>query len=150
MTYTLVPFVPAHLPELTDLWIESWIAAMPDIDFEARRVWFVDHLTALRDRGAEVTCAFDGRTGTMAGFITMDRASGHIDQLAVAPAYWGEAAATALLQYIKRPAAHLHLDVNQDNPRAVRFYEREGFRRTAAGINPNSGRKTWRFEWAAR
>jgi putative acetyltransferase len=39
------------------------------------------------------------------------------------------------------------VDVNQDNPRAVRFYEREGFRRLHEGVNPNSGLRTWRLEW---
>ena len=120
---------------------------MPGIDFEARRVWFVDHLKALGARGDDVACAFDSHNGTMAGFITLERASGHIDQLAVAPAYWGKDAAAALVRWAKRLASHLHLDVNQDNPRAARFYEREGFRRTAAGVNPTSGRKTWRLEW---
>jgi putative acetyltransferase len=42
----------------------------------------------------------------------------------------------------------LKLDVNQDNPRAVRFYEKHGFHRRAAGTNPTSGLKTWHYEWS--
>ena len=149
MAYRLVPYVPAHLPELTDLWVEAWAKTMPAIDFEARRIWFVDHLSSLHANGLEITCAFDTRNGTMAGFITRDSKTGHIDQLAIAPAYWGEGAALALIEEAKHASRHLHLDVNQDNARAIRFYEREGFRRTAAGINPGSGMKTWRCEWSA-
>jgi putative acetyltransferase len=147
--YRLVPFVPADLPELTNLWIAAWSQAMPAIDFEARRTWFVDHMTKLRAAGVAVTCAFDTANGALAAFITRDDASGHIDQLAAAPAYWARGAAQALIADAKRHAACLTLDVNQENPRAVRFYEKLGFRRTAAGVNPTSGLKTWRYEWNA-
>jgi putative acetyltransferase len=146
--YRLVAYDVAHLPELTDLWVAAWNKAMPAIDFETRRAWFVDHLVAMHDRGVEVMCAFDRANGDMAGFITLDTSSGHIDQLAVAPAYWSRGAADALLSHTKSRAPDaLRLEVNQDNPRAVRFYEKHGFRRRAAGVNPTSGLKTWRYEW---
>lgn len=148
MSYRLVAFVPAHLLELTDLWLAAWGRAMPAIDFEARRAWFVDHLTKLRADGVTITGAFDPATGAMAAFITLDEKSGHIDQLAAAPAYWSKGAADTLIADAKRRAPALKLVVNQDNPRAVRFYERHAFRRTAAGVNPTSGLKTWRYEWA--
>lgn len=138
----------ALLPELTDLWIAAWTKAMPTIDFEARRGWFVDHFVAMEERGVEVMCAFDEGNGDLAGFITLDRASGHIDQLAVAPVYWGTDTASALLAAAKaRASGVLRLEVNQDNPRAVRFYEKHGFRRRAVGVNPNSGLKTWHYAW---
>ncbi|MBP6012541.1 MAG: GNAT family N-acetyltransferase [Alphaproteobacteria bacterium] len=127
----------------------AWTKAMPAIDFEARRAWFVDHLCALHARGVRVTCAFDVGNGDMAGFITLDDATGHIDQLAAAPVYWGDGAAMTLLAEAKRAARRLHVDVNQDNARALSFYEREGFRRTAAGVNSLSGLRTWHFEWCA-
>lgn len=147
-TYRLVDFVPAHLPELTDLWVEAWTKTMPAIDFEARRAWFVDRLSETRKNGAGVVCAMDKATGTMAGFLTLDAESGHIDQLAVAPAYWSKGAAKALLDDAKRRShGTLRLDVNQDNPRAVHFYEREDFHRRTAAANPTSGMKTWRYEW---
>jgi putative acetyltransferase len=146
--FDLIAYDVAHLPELTDLWIAAWTKAMPAIDFEARRTWFVDHVTAMHSEGVSVTCVFDTANGDMAGFITVDRASGHIDQLAVAPAQWSKGAANALIGDAKqRSQGHLRLEVNQDNPRAVRFYEKHGFRRRAASMNPNSGLKTWRYEW---
>lgn len=149
--YRLIAFDVAHLPELTDLWIDAWTKAMPAIDFEARRAWFVDHLIAMHDRGVDVICAFDAASGTMAGFVTLDRESGHVDQLAVAPAYWSQGAAHALVGEAKRRSPpQLKLEVNQDNPRAIRFYEREGFTRRAAGVNPISGLKTWRYAWTQR
>ena len=145
--FTLHDFVPAHLPELTDLWLASWKTAMPGIDFEARRAWFVDHLIELEDTGAQIICAFDPN-GSMAGFVTIDRISGHLDQLAVAPPHWGGAAAAHLLDEAKRRSPGvIELEVNQDNMRAVRFYEKSGFARVAAGINPRSKLKIWRCRW---
>src|ERR1044071_10425064 len=91
-SFALHDFVPGHLPELVDLWVASWQQAMPAIDFEARRSWMVEHLAALRLAGAEIVCAFDDR-GAMAGFVTIDRRSGELDQLAVAPRCWGQGAA---------------------------------------------------------
>ena len=139
-------FVPAHMAELTDLWVASWARAMPSIDFEARRGWFVDHLSALRDSGTLAWCAFDASTGAMAGVITLDPAMGLIDQLAVAPDMWGRGVAVALIGTVRQQAkGPLVLDVNADNLRAIRFYEREGFRRIGEGVNPNSGLKTWHY-----
>jgi len=149
--YALHGFVDGHLVELVDLWVAAWTKAMPAIGFEARRVWFVDHFQLLRDSGVAVTCAFDERNGEMAGFITFDPESGHIDQLAVAPKHWGSPAAGKLLiDAMTRAPGILRLEVNQDNPRAVRFYEKHGFHRRAAGINPNSGLRTWHYEWTRR
>jgi putative acetyltransferase len=146
-SFTLHDFVLAHLPELTDLWVASWQAAMPAIDFEARRSWFVDHLSALQRDGAQIVCAFDA-DGTMTGFITIDPANGYLDQLAVAPRYWGGQAATQLLDEAKRRApAAIELQVNQDNGRAVAFYERNGFARAGESVNPRSGFKTWHYRW---
>jgi putative acetyltransferase len=146
--YNLIAYVPAHLPELTDLWVAAWKRTMPTIDFEARRAWFVGHLTGMQETGVDVTCAFDASRGEMAGFVTLDPSSGHIDQLAVAPTHWSLGAADDLITHAKTHVPGvLRLEVNQDNTRAVRFYERHGFHRRAASLNPTSGLKTWRYEW---
>ncbi len=100
-SFTLHDFLASHLPELVDLWVTSWRQTMPMIDFEARRAWFVDHLSALRSRGTQVVCAFDSE-GAMAGFVTIDQATGLLDQIAVAPSYWGSIAAQLLLDEAKR------------------------------------------------
>jgi putative acetyltransferase len=120
---------------------------MPAIDFEARRVWFVDHLSRLRGAGADVVCAFD-TTGEMAGFVTIDPVSGHLDQLAVAPERWGGPAGSLLIDAAKRRSpGTVTLEVNQDHPRAIAFYEKHGFVRVGAGVNTNSGLRTWRYAW---
>lgn len=145
--FRIVAFVPAHLPEAVDLWVEAWSRAMPAIDFEARRAWLVDHLIAMQGQGVSITCAFDARDGRMAGFITRGP-DGHVDQLVTAVDAWGSGAARALLDETKNAGnGELHLEVNQLNARAVRFYEREGFRRVGAGRNAASDLATWRYRW---
>lgn len=121
---------------------------MPTIDFEGRRAWIVEHLSALQAGGAQIMCVFDVASGAMAGFATIDPADGLLDQLAVAPLYWGRGAALVLLDEAKRRSPQrIALEVNQDNPRAVCFYEKHGFVRAAVGVNPRSALKTWRYRW---
>ncbi|SFJ97709.1 GNAT family N-acetyltransferase [Methylocapsa palsarum] len=137
----------AERPGLVDLWEASWREAMPQIDFAARRDWFVAHVRALEAAGAVTTCAFDA-SGAMLGFLSIDPQTGYLDQIALAPDAKGGPAAKLLLAEARRLSpAKIELEVNQDNPRAMRFYEREGFRPIAEGANPRSGLKTWRLRW---
>lgn len=144
--FTIAPFAPADLPAVSDLWVATWAKAMPDIDFEARRPWFHGHLETLQDGGAEVLVA--RADGEVAGFVAIHPGTRYLDQLAVAPAFWGAGAAGALMAAARdRSPDGIDLDVNQDNPRAVAFYQRHGFRIAAAATNPASGRAIWRMEW---
>ncbi|HEX3486566.1 MAG TPA: GNAT family N-acetyltransferase [Micropepsaceae bacterium] len=137
----------ADCASVADLWMASWQEAMPDIDFEARRPWFLDHLRALEADGAITICAFDG-LNRLLGFVTFDPANAYLDQLAIAPEAKGTGAAKLLLNAARRISPNgLVLDVNQDNARALAFYAREGFTKTAEGVNPRSGLKTWRLRW---
>jgi putative acetyltransferase len=137
----------ADCASVADLWMASWREAMPDIDFEARRPWFLDYLRALEADGAITICAFDG-LNRLLGFVTFDPANAYLDQLAIAPEAKGTGAAKLLLNEARRISPNgLVLDVNQDNARALAFYAREGFAKTAEGVNPRSGLKTWRLRW---
>ncbi len=137
----------ADLAAIADLWVTTWQEVMPEIDFSARLPWFRDHLLALETAGAVTVCAFDP-LGRLLGFFTLAVATGYLDQLAVASEAKGRGAAHLLLDEARRRSPNgLVLDVNQDNPRAVAFYEREGFARVAEGVNGRSGRKTWRLQW---
>jgi putative acetyltransferase len=133
------------LASLADLWVASWQEAMPEIDFSARKTWFLDRLNELETAGAVTICAFDG-SYRLLGFVNFNPVTGYLDQIAVAPDAKGSGAARLLLA----EARHLSqggvtLEVNQDNARALRFYEREGFEKFAEAVNPISGLKTWRL-----
>ena len=86
------------------------------------------------------------RAGAALGFAILEGELLH--QLVVAPDAKGSGAATALVAAAKARAPQgLVLEVNQGNPRAVRFYLREGFRRTGEGRNAGSGLATWHMRW---
>ena len=130
MPYAIADAGPHDLPQMIDLWVASWAKAMPQIDFEARRPWIVEHLAAL------------------AGFVVIHPHTGYLDQLVVGPDAWGQGAAEALMDAARAISPSLvALDVNQDNPRAVRFYQKIGLAIVAEGENPRSGRRTFRMEW---
>ncbi len=120
---------------------------MPCIDFAARRPWFLARLRNLEASGAITVCAVNVQDSII-GFVTVDPSTAYLDQLAVAPSVKGTGTALLLLNEARRLSPQgVILDVNQDNARALAFYEREGFERIAEGINPLSGLKTWRLRW---
>jgi putative acetyltransferase len=134
--------------ELLGLWAMSWAEVYPDIDFEARLPWFTGHLAEWSARGAACVAAFKGIGGPMAGFILLDAATGHLDQICVRLDQKGAGVATALLAEARRLSAPgLTLDVNALNLRAIRFYEREGFVKTGEGVNPHSGLPIFHYRW---
>lgn len=146
LPYILRPATPADRAAMADLWVESWARTLPDIDFEARRPWLSAHLDTLAAGGASTRVA--EREGTVAGFVVIHPGTGYLDQIAVSPAFWGQGAAEALMDEARRLSpALVALDVNQENPRAVRFYEKMGLAVTGEGENPMSGRRTFRMEW---
>ncbi len=139
---------PAHSDRaaMLDLWVDAWKATYLDIDFEARRDWFVKHLAELEAAGAQTICAFDG--ARLMGFVVIDPSTGWLDQIAVRPKSFGGGIAARLLGAARRVSPeYIRLDVNADNFRALRFYKREGFQRIGAGVNKLSGRETARLEW---
>lgn len=143
----VLDFVPAHGAEVVDLWVASWARTMPEIDFEARRSWIADRIDDARARGVAVRVAF-AETGEATGFVMIDPATGWLDQIAVHPGWWGCGMAEALLADARRISpARIGLDVNADNPRAVAFYQKQGFTIVGHGANPRSGLPTLVLEW---
>ena len=133
------------LPRLTDMWVESWSSLGLEIDFEARRAWLPEHLQSLVAGGAALIGAY---APALAGFVTINPATGWLDQICVAPQYQGGGAALALMNEAKRLAHHfVELDVIEVNSRAIRFYEREGFKTIGFGVSPRSGLKTRLMRW---
>lgn len=143
----LRPVEDGDIPALVALWVAAWRVTMPEIDFARRADWLPDRLAGHRAAGVAVVCAVID--GAPVGFVTVDPASGHLDQLAVAPERFGAGVGAALLAEARRIApAGLHLEVNQENPRAVRFYQREGFTIVGAGGIGAPPRPIWLMRWA--
>jgi putative acetyltransferase len=138
---------PADRDALADLWVASWRAIMPAIDFPARRPWLLERLDALEATGSRTICTRDAN-GRPLGFATFDPVTGWLDQIVVAPAAFGTGIGAALLAVVKAQCpSGVSLDVNTDNPRAIGFYRREGFRRVGSGVNALSGLSTVAMRW---
>ena len=70
--------------------------------------------------------------GAMIGFVTVDPATLYLDQIVVAPEFWGSGVGAALVAEAKRLSPNgLDLDVNTDNARAIRFYSDADLRSAA-------------------
>ena len=140
-------FETRDLPALARLWVASWRETGFPIDFEARRPWLKGRLSAHRAVGGAIVVGLDA-DGRPAGFVTIDPATGYLDQLCVAPDEKGSGLARALLDKAKRLSPGVvELDVSEANARALRFYEREGFVRIAQGFSDQSGLATLRLRW---
>ena len=143
-------FEEGDCPALADLWVAAWRRTGFAIDFEARRPWLIERLGAHRAAGGVVVVGLGG-DGQPAGFVTVDPASGYLDQLCVQPEEQGSGLASALLDEAKRLSrGALELDVNEANERACRFYEREGFVLVTRGSSVQSGLPTMRLRWTAQ
>jgi putative acetyltransferase len=129
------------------LWLETWQKTYPDIDFATRLDWW-----RLQWRDSLVPTAHivvAEALDRMVGFVTVDQRTGYLDQLVVAPSFWGIGVGTKLIAEAKRLSpAGLTLDVNTDNARAIAFYtEKEGFVVTGNGFNAFSGRPVHHMTW---
>ena len=129
------------------LWLKAWQQTYPQIDFAARVPWWRERWRNELVSHAAIIVAEEA--GVLTGFVTID-ANAYLDQLVVAPDRWGSKLAEALVDEAKRlsPEA-ITLLVNDDNARAIRFYERNGFVRAGHDVNPTSGRPVLKMEWKA-
>jgi putative acetyltransferase len=128
------------------LWRRAWEQTFPEIDFAAREPWWRERWRReLVPTAAIVIAEMDS---VMEGFVTIDPATGYLDQLVVAPEFWGSNVATLLLDEAKRRSpGRIELLVNKDNGRAIAFYEKHGFELVGDDVNPTSGRPVYRMRW---
>ncbi len=72
----------------------------------------------------DLYCALGG-CGALKGFIGV--AEGNIEMLFVAPAYFGRGVGSSLLKHAVSVLGADRVDVNEQNERAIGFYEHHGF-----------------------
>jgi putative acetyltransferase len=139
-------YQPDDEPTAIALWRRTWQCAYPAIDFAARLDWW---RARWRDELVPTaTISVAERNGTLLGFVTVDPATGYLDQLVVAPEAWGGTVGAALIDEAKRIApAGLDLHVNADNDRAIRFYGKHGFAVAGRDVNPRSGAPVLKLSW---
>ena len=142
---TLRPYAAADEDAAIALWLRTWQQAYPDIDFSARLTWWRERWRDELVAQAQIVVAESA--GAMTGFVTVDPKTLYLDQIVVAPEAWGSGTAEALLAEARRLSPRgLDLQVNQDNARAIRFYEKHGFAITGEDKN-TAGRLTYWMKW---
>jgi putative acetyltransferase len=142
----LRPYTPADEDAAMALWQRTWQQAYPDIDFGARLAWWRERWRSELVPVCAIMVVMDGEA--MAGFVTVDPNTLYLDQLVVAPESWGSGAAAALVDAAKLLSpAGLDLHVNRDNARAIRFYEKHGFKISGEELNPRSGAPIYKMSW---
>jgi putative acetyltransferase len=128
------------------LWLRAWQAAYPQLDFAARLVWWRERWRNDLVASADIVVAHAGTD--MIGFVTVDPRTSYLDQIVVAPEHWASGVGAALIAVAKQLSpSGLELDVNTDNARALRFYDRQGFAVTGSGVNSLSGKPVHRMRW---
>lgn len=140
------PYEPADEPALIELWRLAWQSAYPHIDVNARLDWWRERWR--REIVPEAKIVVAELDGQATGFVTIDPRRGYLDQLVVAPKAWGSQLGAALMAEAKRLSpGTIDLHVNQDNRRAIRFYEKHGFVVTGEDVNRRSGAKVYAMSW---
>jgi putative acetyltransferase len=143
----LRPYRAADEAAAIELWRRTWQQAYPAIDFAARVAWWRERWRSELVPAAAIVVAEAG--GALVGFVTVDTATGYLDQIVVAPQAWGTGVAEMLLDEAKRRSpARLELHVNTDNARAVGFYRKHGFAVAGEDVNPRSGAPVYVMKWS--
>jgi putative acetyltransferase len=150
VSYALRRYAPRDEDAAIALWLRSWQAAYPALDFAARLDWWRQRWRSELLPAAVVTIAeADAAKGSaMIGFVTVDPRTRYLDQIVVAPECWGTGIGAALIAEARRISpGGLDLDVNTDNARAIGFYGKQGFVISGAGVNAISGKPVHRMSW---
>ena len=145
-TSRLRPYSAADEDAAIELWRRTWSKHYPHIDFGARVSWWRQRWRNELVPVARILMA--DVDGALAGFVTVDPKTVYLDQIVVAPEYWGSSVARVLLDEAKRLSPRgLDLLVNKDNFRAIRFYEKHGFTYAGEDKNPVSGIAVNKMAW---
>jgi putative acetyltransferase len=143
---SLRPYEPHDEDDAVALWLRTWQAAYPQLDFAARLDWWRERWRNELVTSADIVIAEAG--GEVIGFVTVDPRAFYLDQIVVAPEHWASGVGSALIAVAKQLSpTGLELDVNTDNARAIRFYDKQGFAISGAGVNPISGKPVHRMRW---
>jgi putative acetyltransferase len=147
LAISLRPYDPQDEDAAIALWLRGWQAAYPQLDFAARLAWWRERWRNELAASADVVVAHAGTE--MIGFVTVNPRTSYLDQIVVAPEHWASGVGAALIGVAKALSpSGLELDVNTDNARALRFYDKQGFSITGSGVNRLSGKPVHRMRWA--
>jgi putative acetyltransferase len=147
--FTLRPYRESDEAAAIELWRRTWQLAYPKLDFNERVAWWRERWRS--ELVPQTTIMVAEENATLIGFVTIEPATGYLDQIVVAPEYWGGELADRLLAQAKAISpAQVTLHVNTDNTRAIRFYEKQGFVIAGEEKNPRSGAPIYKMSWTPK
>jgi putative acetyltransferase len=109
---SLRPYITGDEDASVALWLRSWQAAYPTLDFAARLDWWRE-----RWRNELVPCneiVIAESANAMIGFVTVDPQTLYLDQLVVAPESWGAGVGEALS--LKRNVFRRRVSISTSTP----------------------------------
>ena len=115
--------LPEHFPELLDVW-ENSVRATHDFITEADIEYFKPVIMQQAFPAVTLRCVKNTR-GSVQGFVGV--LNGKIEMLFVLDEARKTGIGTVLLQYATENLHATRVDVNEQNPDAVKFYQRKGF-----------------------
>jgi len=143
---SLRPYEPGDEDTAIALWLRTWEATYPQLDFAERLEWWRERWRNQLAPSTDIVIA--EAAGEVIGFVTVDPRTFYLDQIVVAPEHWASGVGMALIAVAKQLSpTELDLDVNTDNARAIRFYGKLGFSIAGAGVNPISAKPVHRMCW---
>lgn len=136
-------FVQDDIDVLMDLWLAGNLQAH---SFIPERYW-KDHLDPVREMLplAELYVYVEEAEGRVDGFVGLN--GEHIEGIFVRKVSQFTGVGTALLEFVKERRERLTLGVYRKNQRAVRFYERKGFRIREERTDPDTGESEYEMIW---
>jgi ribosomal protein S18 acetylase RimI-like enzyme len=141
------PYETRDLQQAVDIWFGSWTATFPRLAPPWPHEGWRSRFEAKLAEGATVFIAEE--SAQVVGFALLFENIGRLDQLFVRPDAQSRGIGTELLNLTKaRCPRGLHLDTQQANIGARRFYERHGFLSGREGINKVNGQPNVEYVWA--
>src|ERR1700728_4709423 len=100
LAISLRPYDPRDEDATVALWLRTWQAAYPQLDFAERLAWW-------RGRGrnelvASADIVIAEAAGEVIGFVTVDPRTSYLDQIVVAPEHWASGIGAALIAVAKQ------------------------------------------------
>lgn len=124
----------ALVAELVELW-ENSVSATHDFLAEGGVEFYKPYVEeAIKSLPLVMTARADGKAAAFMGIT-----GAHLDALFAAPEYFGRGAGAALMREALARGVR-SVDVNEQNPRARRFYEKHGFQTAARRETDDCGK----------
>ncbi len=134
---------PSDKKKIMDLWLQGNLVAH---SFIAADFWYESYdLVAETYLPAAETFVFEDKH-RLKGFISLVDKN-YIGALFVAPSFQGQKVGSKLLRYVQRHLPHLCLNVYAANRRALRFYQKSGFKIVNEQVDPQTQEKELLMAW---